>query len=156
MNDWMNKPFCDWRSCLSCYLESLNCKCHQPFKSLLGHEREFTRSHSPHLGCQRCSWVTDTWNLSRAAFSLVSSLPFSSIFSSCRVASVFSAVGTWMPASYLKSQLLGRDCASFLMPHWKMESGCPDLVYVPTPMTMCESLNLAKISCLEAEEEQFP
>ena len=57
MNDWMNKPFCDWRSWLSCYLECLNCKCHQPFKSLLGHKREFTGSHSPHLGCQRCSWA---------------------------------------------------------------------------------------------------
>lgn len=69
---------------------------------------------------------------------------------------MFSAVGTWMPALYLISQLLERDCVSFLMPHWEVESGRPDLVYVPTPVTMGESLNLAKISCLEAEEEQFP
>ena len=62
-----------------------------------------------------------------------------------------------MPALYLKSQLTIREGLHvFLIPHWKVESGHPDLVYVPTPMTMGESVNLAKVSCLESGEEQFP
>lgn len=69
------------------------------------------------------SRIPGTWaeNVTKTVFSLVSSLPFSFIFSLCRVASVFSAEGTWMPALYLKSQLLERDCVSF--PHATLGSG---------------------------------
>lgn len=53
------------------------------------------------------SRVAGTWaeDVTKTVFSLGSSLPFSFTFSLCRVGSVFSAVGTRMPASCLKPQL---------------------------------------------------